>query len=533
MVIIKILLTGSILAGFSNLLFGLVIFSKKTKERQNQLFFATELAVGLLWQFTYAVWLFQSTPEGALFWSRMLNFGATLVPALFLSWIVSFLEIKRTKLLFLVYFLTTIFVVFSFSNLYISGVEHVSVFPFWPQANWLYSMFLFLFAACFGYSFVLLYKALANQTLEKRVQIKYIAIGSFVSVLGGAANFPFMYNLTITPFFALASMATIFQPMFLSIGLLKHNLFSVKVIATELLVVFLSVVLFMNIFFYTSMFDLWSRAIVFLIVIIIGYLIIRSVLKEKAMVEKMGKVKTNFVTTASHQLRSPVTAIKGYASMLLENSYGPIPERAKEPINRVFISTNRLVKLIDGYLNLSRYERGVMEYDFEKADLREIVETTYDGFKIINEQSKKGLKLTLEIQDGETFEANVDANKIIQVISNLIDNSLKYTKAGSVAVSLSKNKSAGKYVFKVQDTGIGMTKETQEDIFEEYVRADGVQQLQTEGEGLGLYVAKMIVIAHGGNVKAESKGLDKGSTFYLELPINFIKQEVIKKQEHG
>ena len=127
----------------------------------------------------------------------------------------------------------------------------------------------------------------------------------------------------------------------------------------------------------------------FVFVVISGVLLIRTILKQIEIVEMAGREKSSFVTMSSHDLRSPVTAVKGYASMLLENSFGPIPERAREAANRIFLSAEHMIHLIDDFLNLSRIERGAMEYFFKKTDLKAIVEIVFDGFKMLNEKDKK------------------------------------------------------------------------------------------------------------------------------------------------
>lgn len=242
--------------------------------------------------------------------------------------------------------------------------------------------------------------------------------------------------------------------------------------------------------------------------------------------KELDKAKSEFVTITSHQLRTPITAIKGYASMILEGSFGAVPEKAKMAIDRIFQSSNRLVALINDFLNLSRIERGKMEYVFAKVNLKEAVKTIFDEFKTINAKRKIPLDLSLKIDGGE-FNANADPDKIRQTIYNLVDNAIKYTPKGFVKISLYKDasESGGEkaIIMKVEDSGKGMSKETLDNIFEKFARArDDGKKYRVDGTGLGLYVAREIARAHGGDVWAESAGIDKGSAFYMKLPVKKV-----------
>ncbi|MFA4890049.1 MAG: ATP-binding protein [Candidatus Paceibacterota bacterium] len=543
--IIKIFVLGTILAGFSNLFFGLIIYFKNKKEKQNIIFLLLELSI-VLWLFSYAIWLAKDNEVSALFWSRMLNLGATLIPVLFLHWVVAFLGLVRKKFLIFAYISTIIFSFFSFSSFYIQKVKEVSIFSYWPQAGWLYSIFLATFVIYFGYGFILLYGFIKDKSNNKEriLQIKYIFLGSIISAIGGIFNFPLMYGVPLMPL----TLTTIFHPIFWAYGILKHNLFNIKVVATEFLVIFLLVIFLVNIFFYTSIFELSFKIFIFIASTFLGIFIIRSVLKEVKTREEMeglawkleqaniklqelDKAKSDFVTIASHQLRTPITAIKGYASMVLEGSFGAVPEKAKVAVSKIFESSNRLVALINDFLNLSRIERGKMEYAFAKVNLKEMIETIFDEFKTINVKKKTPLDLSLKINDGD-FSTSADSDKIRQTIYNLIDNAVKYTQKGFVKISLYKDDGEGEIIMKVEDSGKGMSKETLDNIFEKFARAKGDgEKYQVEGTGLGLYVAREIAKAHGGDVWAESGGLDKGSAFILKLPMDFITPEERRKKE--
>jgi signal transduction histidine kinase len=229
--------------------------------------------------------------------------------------------------------------------------------------------------------------------------------------------------------------------------------------------------------------------------------------------QSLDKLKTEFLSLASHQLRSPLTAIIGYTSMLLDGSFGEINDKQKEAIDRVYQSSRHLSTTVEDLLNVSKIEQGGMQYvkvpfDFEKAsaDLAKDLSVT---------AQKKGLKLTFETDGKSPYKVNGDMEKIRQVILNFIDNSIKYTKEGSINVLLSKNEKTIR--LSIKDTGMGMTPEIKAKLFQKFARAEG-GKMNAGGSGLGLYLAKKIIEeGHNGKVGVDSEGMNKGSTFWMEL----------------
>lgn len=228
----------------------------------------------------------------------------------------------------------------------------------------------------------------------------------------------------------------------------------------------------------------------------------------------LDKLKTEFLSLASHQLRSPLTAIKGYTSMLMTGDFGEINDKQKETIGRVFESTNHLTKVVEDLLNVSKIEQGGMKYTMAPFDLEKAAKDLATDLSITAEN--RGLKMAFETDNKPPYMVNGDMEKIRQVILNLLDNSIKYTKEGSVNVKLSKDDEVNKIVLSVADTGMGIPTVIKETLFQKFARGEGAK-MNTSGSGLGLYLAKTIISAHKGRVWAESEGEGKGSTFFLEL----------------
>lgn len=233
--------------------------------------------------------------------------------------------------------------------------------------------------------------------------------------------------------------------------------------------------------------------------------------ESNAKLINVDKLKTEFLSLASHQLRSPLTSIKGYASMVVEGDFGEIGPKAKEAVDRIFQSSQNLTIVVEDLLNVSKIESGGMKYEMVDFNMTDIVKPTAEDLSIT--ANKKGLKLTYS-EDNGSHIVKGDKEKLRQVVLNLIDNSIKYTKEGSIEVSLSnKNK---KVLVEIKDTGMGVSPEIKATLFQKFARGEG-QKMNTSGSGLGLYLAKEIIDAHKGNVGVNSEGMGKGSTFFIEL----------------
>ncbi|MDO8436038.1 MAG: ATP-binding protein [bacterium] len=231
--------------------------------------------------------------------------------------------------------------------------------------------------------------------------------------------------------------------------------------------------------------------------------------------KKLDKAKSEFISIASHQLRTPLTAIKGYISMMLENTYGTPPEKMEKPLKNIYISNERLLKLVNDLLNISRIESGRLEIKLEEASVEELIVSIVEELK--NVAKEKGVYLKFEKPAKPISKISIDKDTIRQVIMNIIDNAIHYTSQGGVTIKVKSQKL--KVQIKISDTGEGMTKEEISRLFESFARGEAGTRFWTEGMGLGLYVAKKFVDMHKGKIWAESKGKGKGSTFYIELPI--------------
>lgn len=230
---------------------------------------------------------------------------------------------------------------------------------------------------------------------------------------------------------------------------------------------------------------------------------------------RLDSAKTEFISIASHQLRTPISATKGYISMILEGDFGRVSAAVKDPLSKVYQANDRLVALIDDLLDISRIEGGRMKYTMGETDLLPLIADTIELVK--PQGDKKGLQIITDIPK-KIPPVWADAEKLRELLKNITDNSFKYTAQGSVSIAITINKQKGTLLYSVKDTGMGITPQDLSKLFQKFSRGSSVSVVHTEGTGLGLYVARKIAEAHHARVWAESAGQGKGAQFYFEIP---------------
>lgn len=513
---------------------GVVLFNNvQNKINRTFSFFAFWAA---FWVFSVLMTDVSKNLASALFWARMCIVGPSLFSPIlvYLSYIFPF---ERKKIDFwkiiLLFSPTIIFLIFTPTKF---NVERV-----WPE-SWgtnftpgiLYYLLIVYIFLYFGLSFINFFRSYQIVSGLEKTQILYIFFGFLSGVaIGITTN-------AILPLLGYAQLSSI-GPTFSMFGLvvftgyaiLKHYLFNIKVIATEILTFGVLLLLFINIFAAQNLIQSILNIGIFLGTTIFGIFLIRSVWREVMMRERMQKLaldleaankelqrldkaRTEFMSMASHQLRTPLAAIKGYISLALEGQYGQIPEKLRQKLENVYLSNERLINLVRDLLTVSRIEMGKLVAEKELTKIEDLIESCISEMKIVAE--KKGLKLYFTKPKTLLPKINIDSLKIRQVFLNLIDNAIRYTQKGEIEVRAEKTDS--KILISFRDTGEGLIQEEKTTIFEGFTRGRAGIMHFIEGAGLGLYVAKKYLDLHNGKIWAESEGKGKGSTFYVEIPIS-------------
>lgn len=242
---------------------------------------------------------------------------------------------------------------------------------------------------------------------------------------------------------------------------------------------------------------------------------------------EIDKAKNEFISIASHELRTPMTAIKGYVSMLLDGDYGKLPEKVTQPLQDVASSTQRLISLVNDLLNISRIEAGRLKVDIDATDIKLLVEETVNGLMPLAKQNNIAL-----VSKVDSKKVSVDKSVVLQILNNLIGNALKFTEKGSITVT---SEISGEYLkLFIKDTGIGISKDDQIKLFGKFNQIEDSVRGHIQGTGLGLYISKSAANKMGGDVWLESSEVNKGTTFGFSMPIadttlaNNIKSEIEK-----
>ena len=230
--------------------------------------------------------------------------------------------------------------------------------------------------------------------------------------------------------------------------------------------------------------------------------------------KKLDKIKTNFLSVTSHELRTPMSIIKGYIQMMLKENLGTISNEQKKALEIILQNSNRLDALIQDILDISRLESGTMKFIPERTNVKNMLEQTIETMQSIADT--KNIKININLEEN-TPDLIIDQERIKQVFVNLLNNAIKFSYDRSI-VTIFVRKTGNFVLFEVQDFGRGIPKDKQDKIFEIFYQTDLERDRKFGGVGLGLAISRGIILSHGGNIWVESEP-GKGSNFRLTLPI--------------
>lgn len=236
---------------------------------------------------------------------------------------------------------------------------------------------------------------------------------------------------------------------------------------------------------------------------------------SNSMLRRLDKAKDEFVSMASHQLRTPLTSVKGYISMVLDGDAGKVSVSQRQLLDEAFNSSERMVRLINDFLNVSRIQTGKFIIDKHPIDMSQLIEQEIDSLQ----SSALVHNMKFIYNPPKNFPmVDIDEGKIRQVVMNFADNAIYYSNDNS-DININLSVDSDNIIFTIKDTGIGVPVAEQDELFTKFYRASNAKKQRPDGTGVGLYLAKKIINAHEGKVIFES-AQNKGSTFGFSIPIN-------------
>lgn len=235
--------------------------------------------------------------------------------------------------------------------------------------------------------------------------------------------------------------------------------------------------------------------------------------ERNEVLQKMNDIKTEVVSLVSHELKAPLTITREGIQLVLSEALGPVNERQRRILNMGVGAVDRLVRLIHDLLDIAKIEAGKMALRKEKIDMKDLTAEILDAFHLPAEAKKITLERKILCHD---TRVEADRDRIVQVLTNLMGNAIKFTKAGRITIYISREEHELECC--VEDTGVGIAEEQLPRVFEKFEQFSDAYELKQKGTGLGLSISKAIVELHGGRIWVESKPL-KGSRFFFTLPL--------------
>lgn len=382
-----------------------------------------------------------------------------------------------------------------------------------PQAGPLMAVLIGFYVACTTFAgYLLAHRARAASDDADRNRALILFFSMTVGLFLGGTRFTPWYGFDFYPM-----VGSIGYPMYVFASIYairQYKLLNLEVAAAQLIIFMLWTFTFFRMLLNPSVEAAIPDIGLFIAVIILGVFLLRSIIIEMRTQEALAKLtveraKSDFVTTAAHQLRTPLSALRWSFNLLAGSSENLTPGQ-RSIVEKGNAAADNMVRLVDDLLNVSRMQDGRFHFEFAETDIGSLVASSV---KLL-EPAARQKRITLTVQqDPDVPLCMADGGKVSLAVQNIIDNAIKYTpEGGSVAVSVRHRDQA--VAVGIQDTGIGFTKDEQARIFERFFRGDRARRMFTDGSGLGLTIAKTIVDGHGGTMPIKT---EEGAGTLIEL----------------
>lgn len=516
-----------------NIAIALVVYFGRPKARVRRYF--------VLFSFSIAFWIltlyffYRLIDPGTVYFLGKLNFVFAELIFYFLALFVDVFPdedvvIHRRRFLLITVFAAILVYITQFTDLIdkdelIKGAERITVFG--P----LYSLFV-IHAVFFAvYSILRLFRKFRRLIPGdiRRLQIGYFSIGWALTVILAISTQIFIPYFTGNyDFQNFGPLWTLFVVGFTAVAIIRHRLLALKIVASEFLATAIILVYVVEVGYSSTSIELAFRVVGLIITVFVSIQLIRSVRMEvhrreeierlaedlrvaNVKLQEMSDMKSNFISIASHQLRAPIGGVRAYLSMLREGDFGKLGKKLDDVLDLNLDTLNHTLHVIETFLNVTRIEAGKMDLTKEPVDLCVMTREIYKELALT--ASRKKIRLVFSCPQKHAV-VRADKEKLRNVVFNLVENALKYTEQGTIKTTI--NVGPKRVEMRVTDTGIGIAPEEVPKLFAKFVRAGGGLKI-SHGSGLGLYIVKTLIEAHGGEAFVESPGVGKGSTFGFRM----------------
>ena len=366
---------------------------------------------------------------------------------------------------------------------------------------------------------------------ERRAKLQYFLIGL---LLFAGLNIVFNIVLPLVfdeyAYYAVGNYSVAFLLGLTAYAIVKKELFGVRAVLATIFVATVGLLQAIDLLVFTDSTVLRaSKGAALVLILYFGIVLVRNVEREVRQRERLQEVaeelrrsdeaKTEFISIVSHQLRTPLNALKGYLTLFLEGVYGNLDAEKRPPMERLFRSSERLIHLVNDLLGVSRIQMGKTELELGDVDLCELAKSVVEELGVFAQE--KGIELNSSCPPEGVPKVAADNQKLHECVLNVVDNAIRYTDKGSVEVSVRRE--VNDVIVRVQDTGPGLDPDEAKTLFQSFQRGKVGRKEWAEGSGLGLYIAREFITLHGGAIWAESRGKGLGSSFFLRIPIGVKK----------
>ena len=514
--------------GVTNLALGLLIlFSSNPKKSNSSNWFVFVVFSVVLWILAMIIYRGTDNANYIYVYTKILYGSALLIPTIFLFFVnrlTTDKKIYKSEILSLFFFaILAVLTFFTSDIIYSSNIQKISENQIiFGRLFILYVLFLVIVFNLSFYKLIIKYNQLNG---SNKKQILFIILGTTLSTYPAFITNLIMPWLGFFVFNWVGQLATIFLTIFTTYAIFKHHLFNIKMILAEILLGIMGIILFIYIFLSASTYEFVVSIIFFIIFVILAYNFLKELLKgikrEKELNLSNRKLaetiesKDLFLRMTSHQLRTPLTSLNGFLSLILEQWQGKykMNEYTRDDIIKVYINVQRLVEAVNDVLSLNSIRAGRFGV-FVKPQVNIKDELTYliqDNKYILDHFNTKIILKTI----GDDFVASVDNVRMKNVFQNLLSNAIYY---GEDKIWITLIDEGDRLRIRFRDNGKGINKEIKDKIFNPGFRVGGVEDRNPNGSGFGLFISKTIIDMHHGTLKLKDNGSSKGAVFEIKIP---------------